>query len=56
MRSVVRLLTRTAASSRASGMPSSCWQILATAGAFSLVTQKSGSACTARSMNNLTAL
>lgn len=55
MRSGVRLRTRAAASSRASGMPSRRWQIWATAGAFSLDTRKAGSACAARSMNNLTA-
>jgi hypothetical protein len=46
---------RTAASSIASGMPSSRRQILATAGAFSEVSSKPGLTSSARSTNNRTA-
>ena len=46
---------RAAASSMASGNPSSRAQISATAGAFSLVTQKPGLIAAARSMKRATA-
>ena len=50
-----RSLTRAAASSMASGMPWSRAQMPATAGAFSLVTWKSGRTATARAMKSRTA-
>ena len=55
MRATDTLRTRAAASSIASGMPSSCSQIIATCAAFSLVTVKFGRARTARSMKSCTA-
>src|SRR5215469_3361682 len=47
--------SRAAASSMASGMPSSRRQILATAAAFASVTANPGTTCAARSANKLTA-
>ena len=47
--------TRAAASSIASGKPSSCWQISTTADTFSFVTVKAGFTATARSINIATA-
>ena len=47
--------TRAAASSIASGMPSSRWQTCATAGAFAAVTAKAGWLSAARSTNSRTA-
>ena len=54
-RPATRSLTRAAASSIASGRPSSRARSPATAGAFSLVSAKSGRTATARSMNSRTA-
>ena len=50
-----RILMRAAASSRASGKPSSCRQISATAGALSSVSAKSALASCARATNSCTA-
>ena len=55
MRSIETLRTRAAASSMASGMPSSCSQIAATWGALSFVTAKFGRPRSARSTNRRTA-
>ena len=55
MLSTDKARTRAAASSMASGMPSSRWQIDATAAAFLSVSWNAGDTACARSMNRRTA-
>ncbi len=55
MLSIGSARTRAAASSIASGMPSSRWQICRAAGAFCSVSSNEGLAAFARSMNSCTA-